>query len=313
FYHLYENETDSDVTLLVGQEGWQERIPAHSWVLANGSDYFRALFTGHFADPPTRVHTFPDDPKGFNNLIRWLYQNRCDLQSLQCSLDTLHVAIKYLCPDLAERCIIQLTRQINVSNVLKVLRWIYCYCSNYQPSVPSAPSQEEFERDVVDCQKDPTTSCQLLLNQCLQLIDQYSDEVLKSEHLSIADPPVLNMVLKRDTLNLSSELKIMKALHKWSTDTCKRKHLPLTLENRRKTLGSLLYLPRLLTISVSESEQMSSKQGESFRLLTQEELSFIDAYVRRASLPPVPETMKEHITAMSIPRKQEQLSSCSKA
>ena len=68
YFNLYENECESDVILLVGDSNCQERIPAHTWVLALGSDYFNALFSYSHS----KEYKFPDDDvHGFNNMIRY--------------------------------------------------------------------------------------------------------------------------------------------------------------------------------------------------------------------------------------------------
>lgn len=246
--------------------------------------------------------------------FRWLYQNKFDPQSLQSTLDTLSLAIKYLCPDLAERCIIHLRSQLTPNNVIRVLRWIYlyCYCPSQKPysSEPSAPSLEDLEDNGTSIANsvDPTESCHLLRNECLDMIDQHSDAVLSSESLMLAEAPVLQMVLKRDTLTLSSELKVLDALHKWSTAMCKRHpyHLPLTVENKRKVLGSLLYQMRFLTLSPAEVELLASKQSGASCLLTEEEVSFIRAYAKKQPLPETPKAMREQISSMSCLRQMKE-------
>lgn len=228
------------------------------------------------------------------------------------------MAIKYLCPDLAEFCIIRLTHQLNVINVLKILSWIYFYCSNYQyPPNPSAPTLEDLEDSSISekCiqidhgSQDPTLSCHILLNECLDLIDKNSDEVLNSEHLSIADLPVLQMIFKRDTLNLTSELKIIKAMHKWSTAACKREQLPITLENKRKVLGPHLYLARFLVLTPSEVDTLRTKQQENLSLLTEEELIYITSFAYKNPIKEVPETMKCYVESMSRVRGRNEYSS----
>ncbi|XP_066940027.1 BTB/POZ domain-containing protein 6-like isoform X2 [Macrobrachium rosenbergii] len=152
-YHLFENEDGSDVILMVGEGSYRERVPAHSWVLAAGNQYFRALFQGPFADRHKKTYDIPNDPKGFQNLLRWLYRNECGIQSMDSAIITLQVAIEYLCPELAELCVEYIGKHLRVSNVLKVLQFTWRYCPSAQMAddsqasaplspAPSAPSLE---------------------------------------------------------------------------------------------------------------------------------------------------------------------------
>ncbi|XP_064117252.1 BTB/POZ domain-containing protein 6-A-like isoform X2 [Macrobrachium nipponense] len=152
-YNLFENEDGSDVILMVGDGSYRERVPAHSWVLAAGNQYFRALFQGPFADRHKKTYDIPNDPKGFQNLLKWLYRHECGIQSMDSALITLQVAIEYLCPELAELCVEYIGKHLRVSNVLKVLQFTWRYCPSSQTSddsqgssvistAPSAPSLE---------------------------------------------------------------------------------------------------------------------------------------------------------------------------
>lgn len=46
---LFDNEENTDVIFLVGEEPDVQRIPAHSWVLVDKSPVFRAMFKGPLA------------------------------------------------------------------------------------------------------------------------------------------------------------------------------------------------------------------------------------------------------------------------
>ncbi|XP_047487894.1 BTB/POZ domain-containing protein 6-A-like isoform X1 [Penaeus chinensis] len=155
-YNLFENEDGSDVILMVGDEGYRERVPAHSWVLSAENPYFRAMFQGPLADRHKKTYDIPNDPKGFQNLLKWLYRHECGIQSIDSALITLQVAIQYLCPELAELCVEYIGKHLTVGNVLKVLQYTWRYCpsqqcsdqsqANLDPSTaPSAPSLEALE------------------------------------------------------------------------------------------------------------------------------------------------------------------------
>ncbi|KAK8721173.1 hypothetical protein OTU49_012886 [Cherax quadricarinatus] len=178
-YNLYENEDGSDIILMVGDEIYRERIPAHSWVLAAGNEVFRAMFQGPLADKHKKTYNISNDPKGFQNLLRWLYRHECGIQSIESALITLQVAIQYLCPELAEMCVEYITQHLSVNNVLRVLQEVYRYCPSQNTScyqtgntvstAPSAPSLEDLEdltrRSLNECGKEESKEEQLERSQ----------------------------------------------------------------------------------------------------------------------------------------------------
>lgn len=158
-YNLFENEDGSDVILMVGYDGYRERVPAHSWVLAARNQYFRALFQGPLADRHKKTYDIHNDPKGFQNLLKWLYRQECGIQSMDSALITLQVAIQYVCAELAELCVEYIGKHLSVSNVLKVLQFTWPYCPSPQipddsqdssiiSTVPSAPSLQLMDDPV---------------------------------------------------------------------------------------------------------------------------------------------------------------------
>ncbi|XP_068236692.1 BTB/POZ domain-containing protein 6-B-like isoform X2 [Palaemon carinicauda] len=199
-YNLFENEDGSDVILMVGDGTYRERVPAHSWVLAAGNQYFRALFQGPFADRHKKTYDIPNDPKGFQNLLKWLYRHECGIQSMDSALITLQVAIEYLCPELAELCVEYIGKHLRVSNVLKVLQFTWRYCpssttsddsegSSVISTAPSAPSLEIME----DPEEEDTNSFgaadrlrQLDLSQ--QTVHSMSQLQKLSEETEFQDP-----------------------------------------------------------------------------------------------------------------------------
>ncbi|ROT79079.1 putative bpb/poz domain containing protein [Penaeus vannamei] len=284
-YNLFENEDGSDVILMVGDEGYRERVPAHSWVLAAGNQYFRAMFQGPLADRHKKTYDIPNDPKGFQNLLKWLYRHECGIQSIDSALITLQVAIQYLCPELAELCVEYIGKHLTVGNVLKVLQYTWRYCpsqqcsdqsqANLDPSTaPSAPSLEALEGN-----SRPETN-------------SYGANDPKP-HSTSTTPSTL--ILKRSTLNVPNELKVFQALQRWSTAECKRRMLPLTPDNRRAVLGNLLYHVRFLCMNNEQLQQTTS-------LLTADEFNYLAARISGHNPVKVPPTLSPYLVTMSSPR-----------
>ena len=73
------------------------------------------------------------------SLFRWLYGCGCCPEGTQSALDTLEVAIKYLCPDLVHHVVKHLSRVLKPSSVLQVLAWGEHYVNSCDVGLPSAP------------------------------------------------------------------------------------------------------------------------------------------------------------------------------
>lgn len=314
-----------------------ENVFPHSWVLAASNHFFRAMFTGPMADPHRKTYNFTEDPKGFQNLLKWLYRRECYFQSLDSALITLQVAIQYLCPELAQQCVAYITQHLNQGNVLKVLQYAGRYAAVSDSSsplpppstAPSAPFLEEFEHSPqisretspaphqmspehvshhtvhglsnlqdLDFDIDPTTGCTDLVNSCLELIDKKTDAILASENFVELDADTVNMIMSRSSLNVSSEMRIFDALQAWSTAACKRQQLPLRSESRRAVLGNLLYLVRYLCLTQDQLFQGPQSSG----LLSQDEINYLRARLSGHNPTSVPKKMDYYRELMAIPR-----------
>ncbi|KAF2355597.1 BTB/POZ domain [Trinorchestia longiramus] len=328
FVSLFEDESKSDVVLLVGEGGAMERVPAHSWVLTHSNGYFRSVL-----DAPTTTATktelrFPNDqPKGFINFIRWLYGYDYSPRTTQGALDTLQVSIKYFAFELVENIVDYLLKNLLPDNVLQIMAWAHQYSSNttsgsVRPSdvpddprslgqhlAPSAPPVEcgedlpppypgtapppSYDAIYDNTERDPTMGCRHLVTKCFVMLDAMADGVLASEAVEEVSAPLLSAVLSRNSLGVSSEKTVLDALLKWSSAECRRQHLPLDMEGRRQVLGQMLTLPRLLTLKI---EQLGSLN----KLYDKAEVEYISAVVRRSNnIPAVPPTFVGYVEQMS--------------
>lgn len=91
-----------------------------------------------------------------------------------------------------------------------------------------------------------------LLNNSLQLIDMHAQLVLTKQQINELRFEELEMIAKREALQLSSELVLFNCLADWSLAECQRKKLDATAENRRRVLGPLCYAPRYLLMNINE-------------------------------------------------------------
>ena len=67
---------------------------------------------------------------------------------------------------------------------------------------------------------------------CLQTIDIHAEELLGSEDFLLLSPKMVQFVIKRDTLCVSSESLIIAGLNSWCVHRCSRRGAVATLKNK---------------------------------------------------------------------------------
>uniref|UniRef100_A0A182SUZ3 BACK domain-containing protein n=1 Tax=Anopheles maculatus TaxID=74869 RepID=A0A182SUZ3_9DIPT len=177
------------------------------------------------------------------------------------TLEMLELATRFQCRQLEIHCVKELDLNLHVDHVLEVYRALWFY----NPIAPAKnPPTEPKRRSRCPRahNKSHTTSGPLtpeeyfaaLLNNCLQLIDMQAEEVFSQDAMLTLRFQELEMIVKRDALQMSSETVLVDVLARWSLEDCKRKHIDPTAENRRRALGALCYAPRYLTMSRRDFE-----------------------------------------------------------
>lgn len=325
---LFDSEAGSDVIFLVGPEQW--RFPGNRAVLADANSVFRAMLHGPLASQDTTIPIEDVDGRAFDNLLRYLYKEAVQLQSVSTALHTLYAAFKYQCGGLVKMCVLYLDSKLDSSTVLEVYRHLGVYCdstlssqktiqddhsSSQQPSLsPSAPTLEHaFYRDHIPAVTDggyyflPTNSeaitdallyCNALKHNCLQYIDQHAKEVLEQEELEDLDREELRLIALRETLTAPLESALFDALVRWCNCECKRRRLELSAENKRAVLGEdTLYAVRYLLMSSEEFLAGPVQSG----LLNPSEISEFLGYILHHPVPENPRLAKV-IRRMQTPR-----------
>ncbi|KAH8305217.1 hypothetical protein KR018_003409, partial [Drosophila ironensis] len=110
-----------------------------------------------------------------------------------------------------------------------------------------------------------------LLHNTLQLIDMHAELLLSMPDISDLRFEELETLVKRDTLQLRSEVTLFECLATWSLAECGRKQIEATPENRRTVLGPLCLTPRYLRMSPSEFRRCCDR----IELLPSTEISLI--------------------------------------
>ncbi|XP_050443824.1 BTB/POZ domain-containing protein 2-like isoform X2 [Adelges cooleyi] len=267
--NLYNNEAGSDVIFLVGDpECW--RFPGHIDVLCQ-YPVFNAMLREPWSKKGTPIHIPDDDPRAFDNLLKYMYKNQVELKSVVTALETLALANKYMCVDLVDECIGYLTRNVAVDTVLMVYQAARLYggqtvprdgtCSSPAVTRATAPPLEDLIPFDGGRDDDAHTEAFArmahhydgLLAYCGGFIDHNADRVLADESVDELDTAELRELFRRDGLAVSSELVLFNTLERWCTHKCKQQHLELTVANKRLVLDDTLLLSvRYLLMTANE-------------------------------------------------------------
>ena len=134
-----------------------------------------------------------------------------------------------------------------------------------------------------------------LIERCYDVIDSNADKVILSEEFSNLNRDLMVSILQRDTLNVTSEMKVYEAISQWACQKCKKDRKELTDQNKRKTLNENVFLPRYLTMSLEEFNKVPLNSA----FLTNEERNIL-AKILQSEQVELPEYMDGF--KMNIPR-----------
>lgn len=272
---LYDDEKRSDIVFVAGINGDTWRYPGHRRVLAAASPVFNALLS---AKTEVIVVDYVDR-RGFEQLLRYQYCEPTQLNSVATARCALDAAYKFLCPPLAERCAKRLDEMLDAGVALEILRDLRYLCAQL-PGAASAPPagivDDAMARPLGQCSR----WCDSLAHNALLVLDENADAALADERLEELSYEDLALIVRRDTLRVSSELVLAEALSRWSTAACKRAKRELTPSNRRAALGELAYCPRYLLLSGEELDR-----ALALELLEPMERALVLARARKLSAP----------------------------
>ena len=209
---LFNNHLLSDISFVVRASSGESEpkknkmaIPAHKFMLSIRSPVFFAMFCGKMAEKSDTVDLPDCEYKGVLEMLRYLYSEEVKLNESNV-MQVLYVAKKYMLPVLANECIDFLKRRLDVGNV-------FCVLSHAQ----------QYDEKV-------------LVDQCWEVIDRETEEVVKSEGFTTIERSLLEVIVKRDTLSIS-EVDLFKAVDLWATKGCERQGLATDGKVKRKILG----------------------------------------------------------------------------
>ncbi|GBC01432.1 hypothetical protein RclHR1_04190016 [Rhizophagus clarus] len=195
FEKLLETDEEYDVIVYAGESENVKEIHAHSLVLRTRSQYFHTGFSKKWAEKKDGKFIFKKpniSPKFFNIILRFIYCGKINLNNLQISeilkllMAAVELNIQTLITCIREYLIKNQCEFLQQQNSIEILESIY---------------QHESFKD--------------LWNFYLEKICEEPEILFKSEKFINLKAPLLELLLKRDDLNLD-EIIIWDSLIKWS-------------------------------------------------------------------------------------------------
>ncbi|XP_078361461.1 BTB/POZ domain-containing protein 6-B-like [Oculina patagonica] len=207
--YMFSNDLFSDVKFVVrGADGKSESkqvIPAYKFVLSISSPVFEAMFYGELAETGDSIELPDCDYESLLELFRYIYSDEAILSGSNV-MGVLYLAKKYMVPSLAEKCTEYLQTKLDPSNVFSIL-----------------PHVLKFEEEE-------------LAIRCWEVVDEQTEEAVKSGEFVTIERSILEAVVKRDALNIE-EVELFKAVNLWATKKCEEQGLSTDGSEKRRILG----------------------------------------------------------------------------
>ncbi|RGB27782.1 hypothetical protein C1646_798226 [Rhizophagus diaphanus] len=202
---LFETEIGYDVIIYAGEEQYVKEIHAHSNILSIRSQYFRSAFSNEWAEKKDGKFIFKKpniSPQLFNIILRFIYCGNIELKNLQgpevlkllIAVDELniHPLVSHI-----QEFLIEHQTEFLYQNPTGILETVY---------------QHETFTD--------------LWNICFEKICEEPKVLFDSEKFIDLKAPLLELLLKRDDLNMK-EIEIWENLLKWCFSQQNIKNEPL--------------------------------------------------------------------------------------
>ena len=207
---MLNNDLFSDVKFVVrksdseGESESKKMIAAHKFVLSIGSPVFEAMFYGELAETRDSIELPDCEYESLLELFRYLYSDEVNLSGSNV-MGVLYLAKKYIVPSLVDKCSQYLQDHLQPENVFNIL-----------------PIAEKYEEKG-------------LVDQCWEVIDNQSEEAVKSDGFTAIEHSLLEAVVSRDTLAIN-EIDLFKAVDLWATKKCEKQGLEANGEVKRRVL-----------------------------------------------------------------------------
>lgn len=204
------------------------------------------------------------NPTNFESLIRFIETKFIRFNDdARNTLNILELASSFQCHDLEIACVKELDLKLTVNNAIDIFKALRYYNTK-----------------TVQTTKDdwfPSTAEEMLnalFYNTLQFIDQCAADILPQPGLRTLRFEELEIIIKRDALQIPTEKIIFDLLAEWSSKECERKVIEPSEENRMRVLGGLIYTPRFLLMTYEDFKQCRDRVS----LLDPAEIQLIDDF-----------------------------------
>ena len=252
---MFNNELLSDVKFVVrdseGRSESMKKIPAHKFLLAISSPVFYAMFYGELAEKKDSVDISDCDHESLLELFRFVYSDEVNLNADNV-MQVLYLAKKYMLPSLADKCKTFLGENLDASNVFHVL--------------PAAQKYEE--KDLED--------------HCWKVIDNQTEEAVKSDGFVTIKNSLLKELVERDSLNVK-EVELFKAVDCWAAEECKMRGLKAEGSLKRRILGERIV--KAIRFPLMEEKEFVEVVLDSEILTARESFDMVQYFISVLKVP----------------------------
>jgi len=219
---LIKTGQNTDVELVVGEEGATENFLVHKLILAASSEVFQAMFYGPMKETTDRI-CIPDcDPDAFQLVISFIYTDAMPTIPATLMIPLLYIGRKYMIQHLQDPMFILDLALTNKS-----------VCRTFKTGL------EAGENEVV--------------NICLSYFCLNASAIIKLEEF-VRDPSkeMIDLIVKQRNLSIEKEVELFQAVYNWAKHQCATNKLPVTPSNLRIYLGNTLNMIGFATMSENE-------------------------------------------------------------
>ena len=268
---MFNNDRFSDVKFVVrkmdGESESKYVIPAHKFVLSISSPVFEAMFYGELAETKDSIELPDCEYESLLELFRYMYSDEVNLNGSNV-MGVLYLAKKYMVPSLADKCTDFLQDKLDASNVFSIL--------------PKAYQYDEKK----------------LVKRCWKVIDEHSEEAIKSDGFAALERSLIEEAVKRDTLNIE-EVELFKAVDSWATKKCKEEGLAADGSVKRKLLGESIV--KAIRFPVMKQQDFAGVVLDT-KILTPDEVFDVVKYFNSVLSSPIGFPVKERLPTFACCR-----------
>lgn len=206
---MFNNDLLSDVKFIVAKRSGDlksrkvEEIPAHKFILSISSAVFFDMFQTQETSDVFELSDY--EYESLLEMLRYIYTDEVILSGSNV-MEVLHLSRRYQLPLLSDKCTEFLRKDLNVSNVINVLK----------------QAKNDQEEGVEAC--------------CWEVIDKHTSEVIKLDEFTTIDNVTLETLVKRDSLSVN-EVELFEAVNSWASNQCEIQGLLPNGQLKRRLLG----------------------------------------------------------------------------